>query len=847
MGSRKIVSSTKSEKTIIPSRTVELATEHPCQVYPRVSTPDQKKNVSAEMQQDKGFATLCGWVDDGVSIIVDTRDLGLSGQLKMEERPAFVDMLRRIASGTIKVVIAAQVDRLFRDRWGAEYSKFMEICYTYGVKVVTPNPWRTGIDFVYDFSVPWHIDKFRRKCEEAWSYLENHVYGRMLAAQKELGETGYWSGGSIPIGYIVDRREKVDGRKNLNYRKYIIYEPHSQVVRWLFERYRELAGQLNELMREIERRPYLFSTFDISVEAELITRYANKKVYSEDEKTLLGYTIASSSGLHSLLSNPAYVGYWIYNSVVVSSDNHKPIVDYGLFLYAFNRLSSCYLDGTPNEPNLEKRKRYIKKHRADKPALLKNHIESEDQGYTINTCDVPLLGEKTRGTAAMFYGFYPRKSGVRPSAKYMIPALDIDNFFLEQFIKRLQNTNEFDNFLSKESAEQQAQFQLQKDIERDIKAVEAQMTRIVKQIDMGELTNPELLKRVNTTYTRLQEDLARLRERQQDGSKNKNQANQRRTYAQMMNEAGKCWDELELPEEIPLMIDTFVRKVVIEPLSPRFYTISIYWLDPEWGIDKALCFRAGNPSLQWSKQEDELLKHHYSRASREELLQAIPSRSFNAMRHRAHILKLPRLVYEASFMPTTICWRDFQFMQEHSLTEEQLQAKKDGKLEKPHWTKEEDVLLSRYYPKASREELLQAIPTRNYRNMIYRAKVLGLVRHVHEQETAPSNASWQDLQVMQEYCVTEDQLWNEKGGKLIGWQTQPQFCTVRHGAIAPCWHSSAPSISNGNSAQVNNCTSSLIGTPSPPSIPRIAHLLSKKSPVSAQTIRLSRHNTVCAH
>jgi len=166
----------------------ELPVDHYVQIYPRVSSPEQKKNVSAEMQQDKGFALLCGWIDE--RIIMDTDDLGLSGQLRMEDRPAFVKMLRNIANGTIKVVIAAQVDRLFRDRWGQEYSKFMEICFTYGVKVVTPNPYRTGIDFVYDFSIPWHIDKFRRKCEEAWNYIENHI-GRMLAAREELALAGF--------------------------------------------------------------------------------------------------------------------------------------------------------------------------------------------------------------------------------------------------------------------------------------------------------------------------------------------------------------------------------------------------------------------------------------------------------------------------------------------------------------------------------------------------------------------------------------------------------------------------------------------------------------------------------
>src|SRR6266571_9452247 len=116
------------------------------QIYPRVSTPEQKKNVSAEMQQDKKFALRCGWTDD--LIIMDTRDLGVSGRVRMEDRLAFSEMIFRISQGKVKIIIAANVSRLFRDRWGKEYARFMEICYTYGVKVVIPNKTRTGIEYI---------------------------------------------------------------------------------------------------------------------------------------------------------------------------------------------------------------------------------------------------------------------------------------------------------------------------------------------------------------------------------------------------------------------------------------------------------------------------------------------------------------------------------------------------------------------------------------------------------------------------------------------------------------------------------------------------------------------------
>src|SRR6266566_10086895 len=135
-----------TEVLLAPSWKIDLPTTSYVQIYPRVSTPEQKKNVSAEMQIDKKFALACGWPEE--LIIVDDRDLGVSGQLRMEERLAFRDMLRRMhgRDGFAKIgaVIVRDVARLFRNKWGDEPGKFMEICHAHNILVVTA-------DFVYDF------------------------------------------------------------------------------------------------------------------------------------------------------------------------------------------------------------------------------------------------------------------------------------------------------------------------------------------------------------------------------------------------------------------------------------------------------------------------------------------------------------------------------------------------------------------------------------------------------------------------------------------------------------------------------------------------------------------------
>ncbi len=602
------------------------------------------------MQQDKSFAVLCGWVDDGKNIIMDIDDLGLSGQLRMEERPAFVKMLRRIAEGTVKTVIAAQVDRLFRDRWGAEYSKFMEICFTYGVKVVTPNPYRTGIEFVYDFSIGWHVDKFRRKCEEAWSYMENHIYGRMLPAQEQLGTSGFWCGGNLPLGYIVDRREKVDGEENPLYLKFIVYEPHAEVIRWLFERFRSTGGQLVVLLKEIARRQFLFPAFDDSIDKEIMNKFTQCTKAFNEQGEIIGYTIKTEGGLRSMLSNATYAGYWVYRGAVVRSDNHETIVDYGLFMYAFSRLSPTNLDGTPNVALLEKRQQYVKKHFAERPAFLKNHLVSADPQYTIYTSSYPLLVKGTKGKekrVETFYGFYVQRTAwARFHAKYMITTRDVDSIFIARFIQRLQSAKGYEGFLAHEQQELYEQQQLQQDIERDIKTVKSLMVKLKHRLTLlidaeedetGEKPDgeekpeddaeAELVREIKRAYGQHKGELARLEARQKEVSTSFTQAETRRTYKQLMQDAGEKWEEIVPPEEIPLMIDTFVKKVVLEPLTPHFYKMVIHWYDPEWGIDEGVCYRDGNASIRWTEEEDEILRKYYPAASREELLRLLPMRN----------------------------------------------------------------------------------------------------------------------------------------------------------------------------------------------------------------------------
>ncbi|GAC1344069.1 MAG: hypothetical protein NVSMB27_04630 [Ktedonobacteraceae bacterium] len=725
------------------NQTIPLPLDYPCQVYPRVSTPEQMENISAEMQKDKSYALSCGWKEH--MIIVDDRDLGVSGQLRMEDRKAFNALLRRIANGEIKAVVVFNVDRLFRNRFGDESGKFMEICHTYGVLVVTP-------DFVYDFRISWHIDRFKRRCDEAWNYLEYHIYGRMIAAKYERARKGFWIGGGIPFGYVVDLQEKLDnGDPNPKYYHFIPYAPHAKVVRWLFKRYKELNGNLNALMREIEAKPYLFRDFEAGVDPIIVNQFCRMKVDG-------GYTIRTIVGLRSLLTNRSYLGYWFFKGELVSTKNHDAIIDEITFVYAYNRLSQTQFDGTENERLQTRRERYAKQHYADRPAILKEVVKSDESEVRIY-----VKNGQNRGKIHRYYSFTYATEGKEWTHTHgTIEAVGLDTIVLDMLREHLQSCEaeqDFQNFTmiepkvieeaneeleslkqdiettkanmarikaqvesgqltdpdlaqaanaSYETAKEELR-QLEsrkkmleqiaiagetsetlRDIERDIKATKANMARIKTQVESGQLTEPDLAQAANASYAAAKTELKRLEERKAEAEQIAQEDDERRTYKALLHEVDEAWDEIVLPEEHPRLVYLFIESVTLARVSPSFCTMHVEWKDPAWEADEALFYKGSTACAKWEEGEIALLEERYLTASWEELAILFPTRSRRGLYdyYQNNGKENPRKANGLSCglsdikgqIPCSICLADWEIMQECGITLEEFQKFDGAKL-----------------------------------------------------------------------------------------------------------------------------------------------------------------------
>lgn len=329
----------------------QLPTHLPVAQYIGQSTIGQvKKNIQSQVQQDEELREMLaayGWSDALIRLI--SIDQGISGQKRQDERPGLADLYRMIESHEIGAVAAFDASRLWRDLTHIWYNTFIEdYLKKYNIPVIMASQ-------VYFPTRQADMDALREEFKHAALQLR-HIYEKMNPARLTAIERGKSYGGhSVPMGYIVV------GKKGD--RHYQIYRPHAELMVWLFKRFKELGGSLAKLGWEIRAMRFTFPPFE---GVEEIPHVALRYIEGE------GYPLTTRGGLISILTNVAYIGWYVYKGVIISKEAHDPIVDYNLFMYAYSRLSPTTLEGEVNEGKPKLDRRFI-----DVPALLDGVLESD--------------------------------------------------------------------------------------------------------------------------------------------------------------------------------------------------------------------------------------------------------------------------------------------------------------------------------------------------------------------------------------------------------------------------------------------------------------------------------------
>lgn len=667
---------------------IELETDKPLIIYPRQSTTRQiRENIySREMQTtdlieyaqklgwdgevrivstpnelDELIACVEQWRDSNIIIVLEI-DLGVSGRLKIEKRRGMSTVVFLIGEGAVKTVMCQKEDRLFRDDTGLEYNTYIQVCLHYGVITVKAE------DYHYDFSIREHKKRFREKCEQASDFLEDYVRDRLIRGRQKAAAEGRYVGGGIPTGFVPDRQKYLPtGEKNPNFGKLTPYKPWAPIIHWIFERYQQLGGNLTSLCKEIAALPVLFP----DIEQSTLTEGEVRKLHLR--KVSGGYQI-SLTGLKAVLSNVVMIGWYQDKyGILVDEDgipvkNHPPIIEeheQDLFWYAFNRISTFALDGTRKRPVPA---RFTTSQPC--PALLKDIIVSGEDGKTV------LVQQNAVGYIIYSVRLY------RPllnRVETMTDHREVDSVFVKQLFHHLTESRDFDHYRDYVTTEIKAHEQKRTNIDYQLQAVDQQIEAMESNL---ELPPSKLSKERREKYA---ERLGQLETRKAELQKEKElpkalaAAKELMEYRELIAQMLAAWSEQPL-EIKKSLIATFTEKVAFVIHSPHWYTLTVYWRDPTWGVEAGIVWKRTGITKGWTEEEIAILKANYATSTMTELLELLPLRTWKAIRKNSWVYTTRRQIKERHEVPfpESLCYQDWKFMNERGIAYENISLYKTG-------------------------------------------------------------------------------------------------------------------------------------------------------------------------
>lgn len=635
---------------------MEFPKDTPGAIYVRQSSLAQvQKNLHSFEMQTEQFEEHFRRIGVTKRIVIIADDEGKSGTLEIHNREGLSRLVRLVTGAElvdgerIGWVGAVHVNRLTRDPWLITPGVLMKDCYENGV-------WIATLRMNFNFQDEYCQRVFMIEAEEAARHLK---WMRLImgGAKQGASDKGLYDGRSVMPGYIVDYREYLDFEariKNPTYKKYIVYEPHARVVKWLFQRYLELDGNFPLLCREVEAMPFLFTAFEKWVDIRCISKFSAKLMIQEGLDQ--GCYQATDDLLRGILTNPTYLGWWVPMGGGLIENNHPRIVEEALFMYASKRLSTHDVYGNRQRPAMISRNGKAK-------GLLKKVITGPGSDYFM------YINPHSNGYLTYACARYQRMGSLLHEFEVSVETLD--SAFLALFLTRLQEweaNGDLARWKDRIEDRQAGKEEHKKQIRKSINEAVAKMRRINEIIT--DMENPPSKAQENDLkqmYRDLNEKRAQW-EQELKGTLEEAAEEEVVLFQiwELIPEIKQYWEQLLLHDKLKV-IGAFTRKVILSIPSPGWAKVEIEW---KIGQHDILHFRRKCSPGRWTEEEDAILREMYPTRDGVDILRHLPLRTWTAIRQRAIRKNLSRgqcknSVELAEYIET--CLQDHQYAEEHGL------------------------------------------------------------------------------------------------------------------------------------------------------------------------------------
>jgi DNA invertase Pin-like site-specific DNA recombinase len=302
-----------------PGDLVRLPLTRKAFVYQRLSTHEQRKKSLWSLEMQEALieqARADGYGQD--HIVVERRDLGISGTKGKEARPGLAALIHAIEADEVEAVYVVHISRISRDQTLIDGLEFGELCKQHGVLIVMPTMRLNLRDAM-------HLRLYRQEIERAADEIEL-LKLRLGGPKRHKALSGRFDGRSVAPGYLVDHHPQSE-----TYERYVLYPPHAEVVRTIFQAIITMWTP-TRAARWLRDRGLIFPDFTPEVPREDVTR--SSLVRSAHPLRCPGGFVLTPSLVRSIVTNPVYLGWWLVDGRVVSTDNHPPLIEEETFLVA---------------------------------------------------------------------------------------------------------------------------------------------------------------------------------------------------------------------------------------------------------------------------------------------------------------------------------------------------------------------------------------------------------------------------------------------------------------------------------------------------------------------------------
>lgn len=609
----------RPEQPIDPYKAQPLPLGRPAAVYYRQSSEGQIGNISTTLQTIDMIEHLLhqGWVRENIHMI--DMDAGVSGTKKIRERKGMSLLYDLIESGDLGLVAAQDVDRFFRDVTMIETNIFIDACKRNNVQVMTP---RMVFDFTHPVMGSAHIRMFREEAQRAADYLEFQIRGRLVKARHSRSSGGMWAGRKILPGFMVDCRDKVDGQRNLEFRKYKRFDLYAAITLRYFEIFRETNGNLSQTWLQIDREGPCYP----DLTEELLPAGFKATDHLTRRSPFTGGLTPSQAGLSAMLVNVAFIGHWIHMGAIVQWNNHEAIVPLELFMYAFNRLSPTDFHGEPN-PNYVPYRPWIRHDKAERSAPVPTY------SGLVFTDDLPGAPHKRLSTVwntdAGKYQYqlskYPYRSNIWNIRAFILDEL-IDVLLLERLKATTVNKAAWETALAGLENIDQAEVRR---IKTAVRQAETSKDNIIASLSF--MTNPEMVTRAEANYEAADRAIADLRAELQHIQSGKRNLQTLADARPVLETVISRWEQIPVLERRSLF-ESFARYINVSKVTRKTKTITIHWRD---GTTSTCSTTHKSLGYFWEDEALEKLRQMVdSHVDQWKILRAFPDYSWRALQER---------------------------------------------------------------------------------------------------------------------------------------------------------------------------------------------------------------------